>query len=175
MALLNRISQLFTADFHALLDRIEDPETLLKQAVREMEEALADQHQAAERLAGRRHAQELEAERVERRLEELNRHIDHAFAAADDGLARQLLRQRLLAERQQTLLEERAMRARAAQGRLRDRLADNQAALDSMRQKLAALELTAETGAGRGADIDTVTDQEVDAAFLAEQARRRAS
>ena len=38
MALINRMSRLFTADVHAVLDRIEEPEALLKQAIREMEE-----------------------------------------------------------------------------------------------------------------------------------------
>lgn len=38
MALINRISRLFSADFNAVLDRIEEPDVLLKQALREMEE-----------------------------------------------------------------------------------------------------------------------------------------
>ena len=41
MALITRVSRLFQADFHAVLDRIEEPEVLLRQAVREMEEELA--------------------------------------------------------------------------------------------------------------------------------------
>ena len=38
MALINRFSRLFRADLHAVLDRIEEPTILLKQAVREMED-----------------------------------------------------------------------------------------------------------------------------------------
>ena len=45
MALITRVSRLFQADFHAVLDRIEDPEALLRQAVREMEEELAHDEQ----------------------------------------------------------------------------------------------------------------------------------
>ena len=41
MALIKRLSRLFAADLHAVLDQIEEPEALLKQAVREMEEELA--------------------------------------------------------------------------------------------------------------------------------------
>jgi phage shock protein A len=41
MALLNRVSQLFKADFNAVLDQIEEPEQILKQAVRDMEDELA--------------------------------------------------------------------------------------------------------------------------------------
>ena len=40
MALITRLSRLFEADFHAVLDRIEEPELQLKQAVREMQFAV---------------------------------------------------------------------------------------------------------------------------------------
>ncbi|MEL0585501.1 MAG: PspA/IM30 family protein [Candidatus Thiodiazotropha sp. (ex. Lucinoma kazani)] len=47
MALITRVSRLFQSDLHAVLDRIEEPEALLRQAVREMQEALdRDAHQA---------------------------------------------------------------------------------------------------------------------------------
>lgn len=36
MALINRATRLFRADLHAVLDRIEEPDILLRQAVREM-------------------------------------------------------------------------------------------------------------------------------------------
>ena len=41
MALITRISRLFQADLHAVLDRIEEPDLLLRQAVREMQDDLA--------------------------------------------------------------------------------------------------------------------------------------
>jgi len=40
MALVTRLTRLFQADFHAVLDRIEEPDLQLKQAVREMQFAL---------------------------------------------------------------------------------------------------------------------------------------
>ena len=45
MVLISRISRLFRADLHAVLDRIEEPEALLRQAIREMEELLAQDEQ----------------------------------------------------------------------------------------------------------------------------------
>src|SRR5690606_5288602 len=56
MALINRMARLLTADLHAVLDRIEEPEALLRQAIREMEDAVAD---------GERRIKALEAERDE--------------------------------------------------------------------------------------------------------------
>ena len=46
MALITRLSRLFQADFHAVLDRIEEPDIQLKQAVREMEFDLQQDEQA---------------------------------------------------------------------------------------------------------------------------------
>ncbi len=50
MALITRVSRLFQADFHAVLDRIEEPDVLLRQAVREMEEELARDEQRSKLL-----------------------------------------------------------------------------------------------------------------------------
>lgn len=41
MTIIARVSRLFKADVHAMLDVIEEPEALLKQAIREMEEEIA--------------------------------------------------------------------------------------------------------------------------------------
>jgi phage shock protein A len=40
MALITRIARLFKADMHSLLDSIEEPQSVLKQAIREMSEAI---------------------------------------------------------------------------------------------------------------------------------------
>ncbi|MGH8588771.1 MAG: PspA/IM30 family protein, partial [Gammaproteobacteria bacterium] len=45
MALITRVSRLFRSDLHAVLDRIEEPEVLLRQAIREMEAELSSDEQ----------------------------------------------------------------------------------------------------------------------------------
>ena len=50
MALVTRISRLFQADFHAVLDRIEEPDLQLRQAVREMQYALEQDQQRLQLL-----------------------------------------------------------------------------------------------------------------------------
>ena len=45
MALIRRVSTLLRADLHAVLDTLEEPEILLRQAIREMEEILAADRQ----------------------------------------------------------------------------------------------------------------------------------
>ena len=42
MTLINRMSRLFKADVHGILDQLEDPAIALKQAIREMEIQVLD-------------------------------------------------------------------------------------------------------------------------------------
>ncbi len=173
MALLNRVASLFTADFHALLDRIEDPEALLRQAIRDMEQSLVEQQQRLQRRHEQQRSEQLVSDRTQARLRDLAQHIDRAFDAGDEALARQLVRQRLLCERQLDLRQDQAQQRHAAEQREREQLAANRAALEAMRQKLAALELTRESNPGLMTETESVTEQEVDAAVLAELQRRR--
>ena len=57
MALISRVSRLLRADLHAVLDHLEEPDVLLRQAVREMEEALAGDTARLQRLR-REHEQD---------------------------------------------------------------------------------------------------------------------
>ncbi|MGH8626524.1 MAG: PspA/IM30 family protein [Gammaproteobacteria bacterium] len=45
MALITRVARLFRSDLHVVLDRVEEPEVLLRQAIREMEEELSSDEQ----------------------------------------------------------------------------------------------------------------------------------
>jgi len=42
MALMTRITHLFKADMHAIIDSIEEPSSVLKQAIREMEDLIVE-------------------------------------------------------------------------------------------------------------------------------------
>jgi len=81
-----------------VLDSIEEPELLLRQAVREMDEEVDRQQQRAEVLVQRRELlKEREAE-TEASLGELEEQLDVCFEAGNDELARNLVRRRLEAE-----------------------------------------------------------------------------
>jgi len=181
MALINRISRLVKADFHAVLDHIEEPGPLLRQAMREMEDELA----LAERRIARR-AQDLEvlaARRAELEAEcaASDAQLDLCFASQKDDLARKLIRRKLLVEKQLKQLQA----AEQADARLLDeqrrQLAQNRAALKSLQQQAALVEDGApgqrQPAFGRDAGdlAAAISDDEVEIAFLAEQHRRAAS
>ena len=99
MALINRVSRLFKADFHAVLDHIEEPEQLLKQAIRDMEDDLAGSEQS---IANSLHQQDVMAARrdeIHTSVNDLDEQLDLCFESGKEDLSRSLIRKKLEAER----------------------------------------------------------------------------
>ena len=99
MALINRMSRLFTADVHAVLDRIEEPDALLRQAIREMEEALERADDEVRMLEQECAALVHRQRKVESQLAELGEQLDISFGAGNEELARRLVKRKLETER----------------------------------------------------------------------------
>ncbi|CAN5334124.1 hypothetical protein BH24PSE2_BH24PSE2_20980 [soil metagenome] len=177
MALITRISKLFTADFRAVLDRIEEPEALLRQAIRDMEEEIARAEQQVKWLAHEREqlgARKLETEGA---LKEIEGEVDVCFAAGKDDLAKGSIRRRLEAERRVKELARRIAAAEKALEEQRAALEENRRYLEGMRQKA---DLLIEDEASRAGGTDerfavaggAVSDDEVEVAYLRERQRR---
>jgi len=178
MALITRVSRLFQADFHAVLDRIEEPGVLLRQAVREMQEALARDEQR-DRILKHELAQLTSREtELTQSLQEIEEQLDVCFGAGHDDLARACIRRKLETQRFCKGLSRKRQALQETLDELDTRLRENRARLDSMQQKA---ELLAEESArARPADNRIlpdicVADEEVEVAFLREQQRRRRS
>ncbi len=173
MALINRMSRLFTADVHAVLDRIEEPDVLLKHAVREMEEELARGEQRARTLAHEQDALGERQHKAEAALQELGLQLDVCFESANEELARKIIRRRLETER----LVRHAAERRAA---LAKELAAVAAAVDEQREQFDVMrqkaELLTATGAGDDRNGDfAVGEAEVEVALLRERQKRQTS
>lgn len=177
MTLLTRLSRLFQADFHAVMDSVEEPVALLKQAVREMNEHVQSDERRAALLE-----HELEA-LVERRagcarnVRQINEELDVCLAASKDDLARTLLKRRLENEKLDQYLATQVDTQTRLRQQLLERLKTNRPHLDTMRQKLAML---AELETSRGA-LSTVacvpvclavSDDDIEVALLREKQRR---
>jgi phage shock protein A len=174
MALINRMSRLFTADVHAVLDRIEEPDVLLKHALREMEEELARQERHVLTLEHEHGVLDERQRKTERALAELTEQLDVCFANSNEELARKVLKRRLETER----LERHVRERRAA---LDQELAAKRAALDERREQLDVLRqkaelLTATAGGDDWPKADlAVGDAEVEVALLRERQKRQPS
>jgi phage shock protein A len=134
MALITRLSRLFEADFHAVLDRIEEPDLQLRQAVREMQLAL-DQNQQRLKLL-QHEAEQLAKAAVEltASLEGYDEELDICLAANKDDLARDLLRRKLAADRQLQAAKNQSAGIEAQQQRLASEIDEQREQLTSMKR-----------------------------------------
>ncbi len=178
MALITRLSRLLRADFHAVLDRIEEPDVLLRQAIREMEEELS---RDAQRVKGLNHEQrQLMARKSEldQSLSKLEEELDVCFTAENDDLARVLIKRKLEAQRMLNYLSRRNKELGTKLAGLKGQLDDGRLRLDAMRQKA---ELLAEDNVSDHPDKScfmpdlSVTAEDVEVAFLREQQTRSRS
>ncbi len=173
MALVNRLTRLFQADFHAVLDRIEEPDLQLRQAVREMQFALEQDRQRSQLL--RHEAGELarQARITRAALKAFDEELDLCLAADKEDLARDLVRRKLMAERQLEAIEQQAGQVESQMQSLGQRIEEQQQQLDSMKQKLDLL-VTRDEIAGESIMPcgDTVRGEEIEIALLREKQRR---
>jgi phage shock protein A len=178
MALITRFTRLFTADLHALLDRLEEPDVVLKQAIREMEEDLAAREQRIRRLDLERDHLARQLTDIDRSLLSIGEQLDVCFASNEEQLARPLLKRRLELQR----LANRLAGRRDANGQTvtteracRDA---NQRELDALKQHAEhMLETVATTPQSHAAvTLETaITDEDVEVALLREKQRRSGS
>lgn len=184
MALINRVARLFKADFHAVLDQIEEPEQLLKQAIREMEDDLAATEQRIRLCAHDTEAMSVRKSELESALAEMDGQLDLCFESGKDDLAKKLIRKKLEAAR---LLQRLISKFAANQKYLADQgamLDENRTTLDSLKQKAELFAQRAPVPPGGRPEYDggawmaremAVGDDEVEVAFLREKSLRGAS
>jgi phage shock protein A len=99
MAIITRLSRLLRADLNAMLDRLEAPELVLAQAVRDMEQAQMLEGARLKRLEHEAARLEKFSTELEQRLEQDQAALDDCLSAGQDNLARAVLRRSLEAER----------------------------------------------------------------------------
>ncbi len=176
MALVNRLTRLFQADFHAVLDRIEEPDLQLKQAVREMQFALEQDRQRLKLL--RHESAQLERDRdaIATTLATLDEELDICLAAKKDELARDLVRRKLAATRRADAIERQLESNGAQVAELDARIEEQAEQLASMQQKLELLIADDARAFGAPADFaDAIRNEEIEIALLREKQRRATS
>lgn len=178
MAILTRVSRLFRADLHALLDRIEEPEQLLKQAIRDMEEDLAADRQRQRLLSSERSHLNSQLDEITQALERIEPELDICFTSGKDDLARSLIKRKLETKRKHKQLTQKSTSLEHVLTSLNQRIAGHQHILDNMNEKVELLkedssELT--PAAEPGFSDFTIRDDEIEIAFLQEQQKRSLS
>lgn len=176
MSLIKRITRLCKADLHGLLDDLEEPEAVVKQAIREMEDDIAQQEQRLAELHAIQARLTRESEELTEALQSLEGQIELCFTADNEALARSLIRKRLeMTQRARSLARAQA-EAQSRHEALTQSLATHKQQLAAVVQQLALLLATQQPRAwsapGTGQSGSVVTDDEVEVAFLEEKQRR---
>jgi phage shock protein A len=175
MVLISRISRLLQADLHAVLDRLEEPDSLLRQAVRDMEDLLARDEERSRLLLQEQRQIHSRLDKVQTKLHEIGEELDICFQSNKEELAKKLIRRQLESQQFCNFLADKRNTLDASIGELKTRLKQNHARLDSMRQK-AELFNAEDQGEyaedNRSISDSRVADEDVDVAFLRESQKR---
>lgn len=175
MPIINRLSRLVSADLHAVLDTLEDPEILLTQALREIQETLlSKQHEQRQS----NHELERLRQQIDNNHAELNRldeELDTCLAHNEDTLARTLVRRKLNCQRRIELTETRCQQLSESILRAENEISEIEARLADLKQKQS---LVVKPPAERFAPDNSnsaVSNADVEIALLREKQRRQPS
>jgi phage shock protein A len=178
MAVITRISRLFRADFHAVLDQIEEPELMLRQAIREMQDDLAAREQRIRVAANEQAELRVRKDELAQTLNDIEEQLDLCFTSQKRDLARNLVRRKLETQRHAKHVASRDSATDKYLCEQRAMLDEHRISLDGLRQKAEIFTRGSREPAGSGSaeafDRDlVVSEDEVEVAFLREQNKRR--
>jgi phage shock protein A len=173
MALVTRLTRLFQADFHAVLDRIEEPDLQLRQAVREMQFALEQDQQRQKLLQHEAGQLDKAAAATGQKLQALDEELDICLTLQKDDLARDLVRRKLGAEQQLQRGQERATAIELQLQALGRQIDEQTQQLTAIKQKLELLVSAEESPFDASLTAgDAIRNEEVEIALLREKQRR---
>lgn len=169
--LRTRVGRIIAGSAHALLDKLEDqaPESMMQQAIRELDKVAEEVRQELGRTAANRHLAQQQHADLNRRHTELSGHIEEALTQQREDLARPAVARQIDIEAQLPVLdrtlsalanEESELKsyAEALQGKKRDM----EDALEAYRASRAQVQSTVSGAAGTN-----TTNARVDAATSA--------
>ena len=176
MAILTRLARLLKADLHALLDRMEAPDVLLQQSLREMEAAVL----CLEQEQQQRQQQHANLQRQIRQLQEQTTHhaaeLSLCLDTDNDELARTLLRRQLEAEQLRIHLHQQRETLQAQLESAATELLRQQNSLRSLRTQAECLMPIAEEPRDGSRDVrPMISDADIELALLKAKRERQSS
>lgn len=130
MGIFERISDIISANLNELTESLEDPELMLRQAIREMETSINEVTEQTARAMANEKTLARELERNRKQAEEWKDRASQAVDAGDDDLARRALSRKKEHDKLVAALEDQLDAAREPVGVLKRQL-------DAMKAKLA--------------------------------------
>jgi phage shock protein A len=94
MGILDRMSRLIRANINDLIDRAEDPEKMLNELLREMNDSIREARVQVANMIAQEHTLEAELQDAQREAREWDRKAELAVTNSKDDLAREALRRK---------------------------------------------------------------------------------
>src|SRR2546426_2940444 len=137
MGVLQRVGDIVSANIHDLVDRFEDPEKMLRQAIREMEALVQETMDGAAKSIATEKLLLKDLASEEHLAKQWEDKAERAVQAGDDPAARKALSRRMEHERLAKSLRKELVEAEKATKALRAQIDDMQAKLTQARRKTA--------------------------------------
>ncbi len=175
MSIIKRITRLFTADMHGILDRLEEPEIILKQAIREMQEEIEKSTNHLDLLQRKQARLDKIHQELTTRLIDLQQQISFCLDK-NELLAKSLLRKKLETELQIKAVTQQLQELDANITQEVKQLEERKDKLQSTLDKAALFseqhsnaEMDEQISGRDGSLQQTVTQEDVELAFLHEK------
>ena len=171
MALITRLSRLFHADMNAVLDQIEEPELLLKQAIREMEEAHSNNERQLKLFDLEQQKLLSKSEEIKQSLLDHDEQLTICFESDKDDLARKLIKRKLETTHYLKSITAKIANITEDANQLKTQLKEQHSQLNSMKQKAEIFKQdnTHNTDGGHWNTNASIEDEDVEVAFLHEK------
>lgn len=177
MAILTRVSRLLAADLHAVIDRLEEPQAQLQQAIREMQQLTTQLEQEQLRSSTKLQRLAEQQQKLSTQQATTQQELELCLDAQEDKLARAVVRRSLQFE---ALLEQLNAELKLTQAQHSSRselLAEHQAELEALKAQAQLLagsrQDTATTSSTTNLASAGITEAQIDIALLAHQQRHR--
>ena len=175
MGIFNRIGRLWKADVHGIIDSLEEPRRILKQALRDMQDEIEESTGRLEAIRSEEERMSKRRSRVNESLDDTVKQIEVAFGAEDLKLARTFVRKRLELERMVSHLEIRLAEIAATKSTAEQTLSGQREQYQRVAEKaeiLCEAESRRECNSSSVGDELFVSENDVEVAMLEERNRR---
>lgn len=139
MGLFKRISDIISANLNDLTEGLEDPEMMLKQAIREMEQSIGEATQETAKVLANEKLLARELSNNEQQCQDWQRKAEKAVGAGDDALARKALSRKQEHHKLVVALQDQLNLASEASQTLKHQLDGMQAKMAEAKRNLATL------------------------------------
>ena len=148
MGIMTRFKDIMAANFNALLDRAEDPEKMIDQYLRNLEQDFAKVKAETASIMAEEKSAKRKLDECDEEIARMTEYAKKAVAAGNDGEAKQFLTRKAELTQKRTVLEQNYTLAcdnSAKMRQMHDKLAGDIASLKSKRDMLKAKVKVAET------------------------------